>query len=66
MSSVTVAIADPPKTRFREMERFVGKRLYRKGTDSDWYADFQDRAEADLIAVNLNNNGFHAHLLHDF
>jgi hypothetical protein len=41
--------------RINEVEAFVGsRRLYLKGTDSSRYLDCQERAEADLLVVNLN------------
>ena len=65
MSAVTVAITDPPKTRFRELEHYIGSRLYRKGTDPEWYVDFQDREAADMVVVNLNAQDFKARIMGD-
>lgn len=60
---ITVSIEDPPKSRFRELEHFLGARLYRKG--SLWFINYPDRTEADLVVANLNAAGYHAHILHD-
>jgi len=48
-----------------EVEELVGShRLYRKGTNQEWYLDFQERPEADLVLVNLNLlPGVEAHYL---
>lgn len=61
--SITVVIQEPPHSRFRELEYFVGHRLFRKGTDPRWFVDYSDRAEADLVVANLNAGGYHAHIL---
>lgn len=65
MSTVTVAIADPPKSRFRELEWYIGTRLYRKGTDPNWFVDFQDREAADMVVVNLTAQDFKARIMGD-
>jgi hypothetical protein len=42
------------QAQLREVESLVGSnRLYKKGTDSSQYLDLRDRAEADLLVVNL-------------
>lgn len=39
---------------FREVSGCVGfNRLYRKGTDPDWYADYLERSEAQMAIVTL-------------
>jgi len=60
---VTVAIhlkhcvecGSPGLYRLSEIEALVGTgRLYLKGTSQERYVDCRDRAEADLLALNLN------------
>jgi hypothetical protein len=51
--------------RMRELEYFVGHRLYRKGTDPEWYVDFQDREMADMVLVNLKAQDYHARIMGD-
>ena len=58
-------VNDCSHSRLRELERFVGHCLYRKGTDEHWFVDFRDREMADMVVVNLNADGFHAHIMGD-
>ena len=53
MDRVTVEIA-APQCALAEIEALVGRaRLYRKGTNPEWYANLE-RDLADLVVVNLN------------
>lgn len=64
-SPITVAIHDCAKSRFRELEHFIGTRLYRKGTDTRWFVDYHDREAADMVVANLNAGGYQAQILGD-
>jgi len=49
------ACGQPKRAPIGEIEREVGTaRLYIKGTGDGWYVDCRDRAQADLLVVNLN------------
>jgi len=49
---VTLEIRSPSEKPLREA--LEARRLYRKGTNPEYYVDLRNRAEADLLAVNLN------------
>lgn len=52
--TVELAGADRPHL-IQEVEQLVGRhQLYRKGTNPEQYFDCRDRAEADLVVINLN------------
>ena len=62
---ITVAIEDPPKHKFSELEYFIGHRLYRKGTNPEWYVDYFDREMANMVVINLEVNGFKVRIMGD-
>lgn len=64
---VTVQISNVrTAAAFREVADCVGfSRLYRKGTDPEWYADYLERERAHMALITMHALGISARIMGD-